>query len=44
MERTVIIGCTAAIMATLIGCAWWLHYSIERNMDALIRDIEQMQR
>lgn len=44
MDRKTLIGCTAAIVLTLILCAAWLHSSIEANMDALIRDIEQQQR
>lgn len=30
MERTVTIGCTAAIIATMVGCTWWHERQVER--------------
>lgn len=34
------VGCTLAIIATLIGCAWWIGY----ELSWISRDLEQLQR
>jgi hypothetical protein len=38
------VWCTIAIVATLIGCCWWIHKSIEDNASWILRDLEQLQR
>lgn len=35
------LGCTLAIMATVIGCAWWLHYTMADYLGWVLRDLEQ---
>jgi hypothetical protein len=32
MEQKVMVGCTASIIVTMLGCTWWLERRIESAM------------
>ncbi len=37
-------ACTLAIIATLIGCTWWLRNAIGSDLNYVLQDLEQLQR
>lgn len=44
MDRKTLIWCTAAIVITIIGCAWWIHTAIEDNTYSTGYELEQLRR
>lgn len=38
------LACTLAIVATLIGCTWWLRTTMGNDLSSIIWELEQLQR